>query len=266
MSCSRYIGTALTIGRAIVAIGMLSSPSSEAKARHAKGHHVKKGVFVGSKAFKTHTGKAPRFAHKRTGSTPADVVYPPGKDPKDPPIGKVPPVSSHPLPPGTYDPGKLPWDKGPKIPAVVSREPLPPGTYDPGKLPWDKGPKLPPVVKGDPLPPGTYDPGKLPPGNGPKLPPVVESEPLPPGKLPPGGKTPPPSDPTVVIKGPVVVPPPPPPTRGPSKGDLGTIPVNAPDGTESCDRCAWLKANYDQSGLARWLDRYRLCLTWLRAS
>src|SRR5688572_28225359 len=99
MSGARYIGTALTLGGAIVAVTMLSAAPSEAKRAH-----FKKGHFVGSKAFKGQAGKTLSFSHKRTNGGPTDVWKPPGKDPKDPNIGKLPPISSHPLPPGTFDP------------------------------------------------------------------------------------------------------------------------------------------------------------------
>jgi hypothetical protein len=155
-------------------------------------------------------------------------------------------VSGEPLPPGSFEPGKLPPGGGTKIPPVVSGEPLPPGSFEPGKLPPGGGTKIPPVVSGEPLPPGTFEPGKLPPGGGTKIPPVVTWEPYP-TKLPTGGVT--------LTDAP----------KGPSKDGLG-IPVKGPSGDDNCDPCAWLKLSYDQTGLTKWLDRYRLCLTWQRGA
>jgi hypothetical protein len=259
MSGARYIGTALTLGGALVAMTVLSSEPSEA--RRAQ---VKKGHFVGSKSFHRPIGKTVGRTHhaKRTSGDPTEV---PGKTPKDPGISKLSPFTSQPHPTKAADVAKGPPDVSL---AQDGRTPFPTptlSTRNPNGLEdWlgTKPPKLPPVVGSKPIQPGTFEPGKLPPSQGGKIPPVVSSEPLPgpfdPGKKAPGsggGYIPP----VVVIGG------------GGAGGDKGLpglpkgdgIPVQGSAG-DDCDPCAWLKLNYDQTRLAKWLDRYRLCLAWQR--
>jgi hypothetical protein len=258
MSAARHIGTALTLGGALFAMTALSSEPSEARRAH-----VKKGHFVGSKSFHRPIGKTVGKAHhaKRTSGGPTDV---PGKTPKDPGIGKLSPFTSQSHPAKAVDVVKGPPDVSL---AQDGRTPFPKptlSTKSPHGLedwPGTKPPKLPPVVGSKPIQPDTLDPGKLPPPPGGKIPPVVSSEPLP-GPFD-GGKKPPGSGggymPPVVVIG------------GGAGGDAGlpglpkgdSIVVQGSAG-DSCDTCAWLKLNYDQTRLAKWLDRYRLCLTWQR--
>jgi hypothetical protein len=183
-----------------------------------------------------------------------------------------------PLPPaiGTINPGNFPGGSRPPV-IVATPTPIPPATapINPGNYP---GGSRPPVIVATPtpIPPVTVpiNPGYYPGGS---RPPVIVATPVPippvTGSFPNPGNypgTPPIS--TVPIPTPIPVPIPTGSGHNPGYG-TGTssthqygqhgVYADIGAGGESYESCRVFKSNYDRTGNAYWLNRYRVCL-WQR--
>jgi hypothetical protein len=173
----------------------------------------------------------------------------------------IPPVAGQIIPGPVNFPGSV------NRPPVIVAGPINPGNY-PG------GVNRPPVIgttpTHGPVPPvtGPINPGTYPGGG--NRPPVIIAGPINPGNYP-GGGTPPIS--TVPVPIPTPIPIPIPTGSGPSPnpghgigtsythghGQLGTYADIGAGGGDYAP-CRLFKSNYDRTGNAYWLKRYRVCL------